>query len=170
MAMWTEQRCMDLIVMWENYPCLFDTSSADYVNRDKAKNAFIEIARALGNGITGRNFIFLLRCLCTGHWFCDLANSRKHDLRCVLLILVMAHHEINKCNDISYQKFWELCHRNIRKKFSRIATSSRNILHNIRLAAFIIFCFPVFRRRSEAENVLTSQFIFTAVICIQCTL
>lgn len=47
------QRKNAIQLILENYLCIFVQAHPNYTSRDKAKEAFIEIARALGSVITG---------------------------------------------------------------------------------------------------------------------
>jgi len=44
---WTEERIDELISLFEDRPCLYNTKSKDYHNRDRRKKAFDEIAATL---------------------------------------------------------------------------------------------------------------------------
>lgn len=45
---WTEERVEELISLFEERPCLYNTKAKDYFNRDKKKKALDEIAAVLG--------------------------------------------------------------------------------------------------------------------------
>ena len=49
---WTDEKVEELITLFEEKPCLFNTKLKDYFNRDKKKKALEEIATALG--VTGK--------------------------------------------------------------------------------------------------------------------
>ena len=53
---WTEERIEELIVLFEDRPCLYNTKLKDYFNRDKKKKALDEIAAALG--ATGKLYFY----------------------------------------------------------------------------------------------------------------
>ena len=49
---WTEERIDTLITLLDERPCLYNTKSKDYFNRERKKAALEEIAEVLG--ITGK--------------------------------------------------------------------------------------------------------------------
>ena len=50
---WTEQKVRELIVLYEERPCLYNTKSKEYHNRDLRNKSYEEIASQLG--ITGNS-------------------------------------------------------------------------------------------------------------------
>lgn len=56
-ANWSVERCLMLISLWEKYPWIYDPAHPDYLDRNKTKNALTEIAHALGDDLTGNNFL-----------------------------------------------------------------------------------------------------------------
>ena len=53
---WTEERIDNLIMLLDERPCLYNTKSKDYFNRDRKKKALDEIAAVLD--ITGKRSFF----------------------------------------------------------------------------------------------------------------
>lgn len=55
---WTEVNVSELISLYEERPCLYNTKSKDYFNRDHRSKALDEIAKKLGT--TGMDYIACL--------------------------------------------------------------------------------------------------------------
>ena len=61
---WTEEKVDELITLYEARPCLYDTKSKQYSNRDSRRKALAEIATALAT--TGKFFATQLATVHSG--------------------------------------------------------------------------------------------------------